>query len=184
MKTFLWLLLAFATASSARAQAIRFEKDSLPQVFAAAQRQNKPVLVVVLPPPPPANLPGAGRQSGLNAPAVAARLNHDFLSKELAFGTAASREVARKYQVAAYPTYLYFAPDSSLLHRNTGNSSEAGYLHNLASAQAALADPRNLGYFRREYAQGNRAADFLRQYVAKARQLKQLVEPAVLDAHV
>ena len=115
---------------------------------------------------------------------MAARLNHDFLSKELAFGTAASREVARKYQVAAYPTYLYFAPDSSLLHRNTGNSSEAGYLHDLASAQAALADPRNLGCFRREYAQGNRAADFLRQYVAKARQLKRLVEPAVLDAHV
>ena len=185
MKIYLWLLAACATASGAHAQAIRFEKDSLTQVFATAQRQNKPVLVVVAAPPPPANLPGVPRQSGLTAPAVAARLNRDFLNKELGFGSPASREVVRKYQVSAYPTYLYFGPDGSLLHRSTGSSSsEAGYLHDLASVQTALADPRNLGYYRREYAQGNRGADFLRQYVAKSRQLKQLVEPAVLDAYV
>ena len=185
MKICLWLLVAFAAVGGAQAQVIRFEKDSLPQVFAAAQRQNKPVLVVVLPPPPPANLPAALRQSALNSPAVAAQLNHDFLSKELAFGTPASREAVRKYQVTAYPTQLYFAPDGSLVHRSTGSSSsEANYLRELASVHTALADPHNLSYFRREYAQGNRAADFLRQYVAKTRQLRQLVEPAVLDAYV
>ena len=185
MKTYLWLLVAFATVTGARAQTIRFEKDSLTQVFDAAQRQHKPVLVVVAPPPPPANLPGMLRPSGLNTPAVVARLNRDFLNKELAFGTTASRDVVRKYQVTSYPTYLYFAPDGSLLYRNSGSSSsEAGYLRDLANVQTALTDPHNLSYFRREYAQGNRSADFLRQYVAKSRQLKQLVEPAVLDAYV
>lgn len=185
MKTCFWLLLAFAMASGVHAQTIRFEKDSLTQVFEAAKHQHKPVLVVVAPPTPPANLPGMLRPSGLNTPAVVTQLNRDFLNKELAFGTPASRDVARKYQVTAYPTYLYFAPDGSLLYRNSGNSSsEAGYLRDLANVQTALADPHNLSYFRREYAQGNRSADFLRQYVAKSRQLKQLVEPAVLDAYV
>ena len=185
MKTYLWLLVAFATVSGLHAQTIRFEKDSLAQVFDAAKRQNKPVLVVVAPPPPPASLPGALHQSAFNSPAIATRLNHDFLTKELAFGLPASREVVRKYQVTAYPTYLYFAPDGSLVYRSTGNSSsEASYLRDLTNVQTALADPRNLSYFRREYEQGNRGADFLRQYVAKSRQLKQLVEPAVLDAYV
>jgi hypothetical protein len=185
MKNLLWLLVAFATATGARAQTIHFEKDSLPQVFAAAQRQHKPVLVVVAAPPPSAKLPAAFRQLGLHTPAVVSQLNRDFLNKELAFGTPASRDAVRQYQVTSYPTYLYFAPDGSLLYRNSGSSSsETTYLRDLANVQTALADPHNLSYFRREYAQGNRAADFLRQYVAKLRQLKQLVEPAVLDAYV
>ncbi len=172
-----------------RAPRVHFEKDSLTQVYAKARQQNKPVLVVLAPPPSPADLPPAlkkaRRESGLNAPAVVAALNKDFLNKELAFGTAESAAVAGKYTVSRYPTYLYFNPDGGLLYRNVGDASaEQRYLKDLQAVREARADPQNLSYFRKEFQQGNRSAAFLKQYIAKRRQLGQLVEPELLDAYV
>lgn len=82
MKNLLLALLAWLCVHGALyAQSLHFEKDSLMQVFARAQQQNKPVLVL-LAPPPPANLPAVQRvarlKSGLAAPAVTTTLNKDF----------------------------------------------------------------------------------------------------------
>ena len=190
MKNFLLTLLAGLCAQGAlRAQSILFEKDSLVRVFAKAQQQNKPVLVLLAPPPPPANLPAALRaarlKSGLTAPAVAAALNKDFLTKELAFGTVESAAVVRKYTVVRYPTYLYFNPDGSLLFRTAGNTAaESRYLSDVAAFRKAQAEPQNLSYFQREYQQGNRAAPFLKQFIGKRRELGQVVEAELLDAYV
>ncbi len=191
MKNFLLALLAGLCAQGAlRAQSIHFEKDSLTRVFARAQLQNKPVFVLLAPPPPPANLPAALRaarlKSGLEASTVAAALNRDFLTKELAFGTAESAAVVRKYTVARYPTYLYFNPDGSLLFRTAGNTImvEGRYLNDIAAFHKAQAEPQNLSYFQREYQQGNRAAPFLKQFIGKRRELGQLVEAELLDAYV
>ena len=171
------------------AQSIHFEKDSLSQVFARAQQQHKPVFVLLSPPPPPAGLPAELKKqrskSGLHAPAVVARLNQDFLSKELPFGTVASTAVARKYLVTSYPTYLYFNPDGALLFRRFGNTTTGErYLQDLQAVQQAQADPHNLSYFQAEFGRGNRTPDFLKQYLIKRRQLCQGVEPDLLNEYV
>ena len=171
-----------------RAQAIKFEKDSLNQVFAKAQRQNKPVFLLLAPPPPLATLPAALKaersKSGLYAPAVVDKLNQAFLSKELAFGTAETGVAAGRYNVTSYPSYLYFSPDGSLLYRRLGNTSDAAqYLTDITAAQQAQQDPQNLSYLAAEFRRGNRDAALLKRYVLKMRDLRLPVEPAVLDAY-
>jgi hypothetical protein len=183
------LLAIFGASGPVRAQQIHFEKDSLSQVFARAQQQHRPVFVLLASPPPPADLPPAllksRRESGLNTAAVATALNNEYLSKELAFGTAESAALARKYTVAQWPTYLYFSPDGSLLYRSTGNSSTSQrYLSDLQAARQAQADPQNLSNFQARFREGNRSASLLRQFIGKRRQLGQVVEPELLDAYV
>jgi tetratricopeptide (TPR) repeat protein len=177
-----------AITSGLHAQGIRFEKDSLRKVFAQAKQQNKPVFVVLASPPPPANLSPqlkeARNKSGLNDPAVAAELNKEFLSKEVAFGSLEGASLVRQYTVTQYPTYLYFAADGSLLCRSMGNASQPErYLKDVQAAHQAQADPQNLSYYQREFANGNRSADFLKHYLLKRQQLGQVVEPALLDTY-
>jgi hypothetical protein len=184
----LLLLFCWGAQRQLAAQSIHFEKDSLRQVFAQAKQQHKLVFVLLAPPPPPTNLPPHLKEerskSGLNTPALAARLNQDYLSKELAFGKPESAATVRKYTVTSYPTYLYFNADGSLLYRSIGNSMEpARYLKDLDAVQQAQADPHNLSYFEAEYARGNRSASFLKQYLTKRRELNQIVEPALLDEY-
>lgn len=190
MKHSLLLFLALAgTHGAGHAQGIRFEKDSLTQVFAKARQQNKPVLAVLSPPAPPADLPPALRkmrvESGINSPAVVATLNKSFLSKELAFGTAEAAAAVRKYTVTSYPAYLYFNPDGALLYRAYGNaSSEARYLKDVQNFQQAQADPGNLSHLQEEYRQGNPSAEFLKRYISKRRQMGLQADPKLLDAYV
>lgn len=178
----------WSALGSLRAQTIKFEKDSLNQVFAKARQQNKPVFLLLAPPAPPANLPPAVKaersKSGLYAPAVTEKLNQAFLSKELAFGTAEAGVAARRYNVTGYPSYLYFGPDGSLLYRRLGNTTEAAqYLKDIAAAQQAQQDPQNLSYLAAEFRRGNRDVALLKRYLLKMRDLRLPAEPAVLDAY-
>ena len=171
-----------------QAQTIHFEKDSLSQVFAKAQKQGTPVFVLFSSPPPPANLPpalkAARTKSGLYAPAVVAKLNQAFLNKELIFGSAEMGAAARRYKVTSYPSYLYFSPSGDLLYRRWGNTGEATqYLKDIEAAQQAQQDPQSLNYLATAYRQGNRDAQLLKRYVLKLRELRLPVPATVLDAY-
>lgn len=180
------VLMFLGMRSELLAQHIHSEKDSLTQVFAKAQQQNKPVLVVLDVPAADVPLPsGAPHKSGLTAPGIRAELDRDFLVKEMPFEGEASVTLKRKYLIMRYPTYLYFNPDGALLYRSTGNyTAEGHYLNDLKAFRQAQADPRNLSYYQAEFQKGNRAPDFLKHYMLKRRELDQRVEPALLDAYV
>jgi hypothetical protein len=190
MKYLALVILAFLSMrSELLAQTIHFEKDSLGQVFAKAQQQNKPVLVVLAGPALDGQLPPlpneVSRKSGLAAPAISAVLNKEFLTKEMPFEGDASAALKRNYSVVRYPTYFYFNPDGALLYRSTGSyTAEAHYLNDLKAFRQAQADPHNLSYYQAEFQKGNRSADFLKQYLLKRRELEQRVEPSLLDAYV
>lgn len=146
------------------------------------------MFVLVAPPTPGGSVPAAIKaqygKSGLDAPAVVAQLNKGFLSKELPFGTAETAAVLSKYNVTAYPTYLYFDPEGNLLHRRFGMASlPEPYLKDLDAAQQAQADPHNLRALEADYQRGNRSADFLKQYLTKYDQLGQTVDPALLNEY-
>jgi hypothetical protein len=185
---FLFMIFCWLAPSWLRAQAIHFEKDSLSQVFVKGQQQNKPVFLVFMPPPPAADLPpilkAERSKSGLYTPAVVEKLNQTYLSKELAFGTAEAGAAARRYNVASYPTYLYFSPDGNLLYRRFGNASAAdAYLRDLTAAEQARQDPQNLSNLAAELRKGNPTADALKSYLTKRRNLQLPIEPAMLDAY-
>ena len=186
---FLLVGILFGLQASLCAQSLHFEKDSVNQVFAKAQQQQKPVLLILAPATTSTALPsqpnGFPHKSGLSAPAIVAELNKDFLTKEIPLGATESANLSRKYTVKRYPTYLYFNPDGSLLYRSTGNyTAEAHYTKDLQAFRQAQADPRNLSYYQTEFQKGNRSPDFLKQYLLKRRELSQLVEPELLDAYV
>jgi len=189
MKNLLLLLaLSLSLTSRVAAQSIRFERDSLRQVFGRGRQQNKPVFVLVAAPPTAADLPVALRnqyqRSGLSAPAVVAQLNRDFLNKEVTFGTAEARAVAQGYDVTSYPTYLYFSPAGNLVYRRAGNASaEERYRQDLAAARQALADPRNLDFYETDFARGNRTLDVLREHIRLRQRLGLPIAPALLDAY-
>jgi hypothetical protein len=183
------VLTCWVICFSSQAQTIRFEKESLKVVFAKAKQQGKPVFLLLSSPPPSASLSPEMRklrtESGLTAPAVATALNTGFLNKELAFGSAESAAVVRKYTVSQWPTYLYFSPDGNLLYRSLASSSNPErYLKDLRAVQEAQASSQSLSAFQTRFEQGNRSADFLKQYISKQRELGQLVEPELLDAYV
>lgn len=190
MKYLALVVLAFlGMRSELLAQSIHFEKDSLGQVFAKAQQQNKPVLVILAAPAIDGQLAplpnGVPRKSGLTAPAISAALDKEFLVKEMPFEGDASAALKRTYAVVRYPTYLYFNADGALLYRSTGNyTAEGHYLNDLKAFRQAQADPHNLSYYQAEFQKGNRAVDFLKQYLLKRRELEQRIEPALLDAYV
>ena len=185
---FIFMLFCWSAPGQLWAQAIHFEKDSLSQVFAKARRQNTPVFLLISPPPPPANLPPALKaertRSGLYAPAVVEKLNQTFLSKELVFGTAEMGAAARRYNVASYPSYLYFNPDGNLLYRRLGNTNNADtYLHDIAATEQARQDPQNLSSLAAEVRKNTPSAELLKRYLTKRRDLYLPTEPAVLDAY-
>jgi hypothetical protein len=190
MKTLCWLATGLTLATTAQAQRLHLEPDSLRQVQAQAQQQHKLVLAVVAAPVPPVSAklsPEARKarsQSGLTTPEVVQALGPDVLVKEVPFGSAEAGRLGREYGITSYPTYLYFAPDGALLYRRFGNASVAQpYLKDLAAARQELANPHNLSYYEAEYARGNRDATLLHDYLAKRQQLGQPVPPVVLDTY-
>jgi len=184
----LCLWLCGCAQGSVQAQTIRFEKDSLNQVLTKAKQQNKPVLVILKPPVGAADSPlsakAPSRKTGLLAPAVVTTLDKEFFVKEVDFESAEAPALVARFQVVSYPTYLYFNPEGNLLYRSLGESTnEVRYLRDLQAFRQAEADPHTLGYYQREFKNGNRAPEFLRQYLLKRRTLGQWVEPDLLDTY-
>src|SRR5262249_35909463 len=48
-----------------------------------------------------------------------------------------AKELAKKYEIGAYPTYLFFSPDGRLVHKATGSMRNDTELVKLASAAMA-----------------------------------------------
>ena len=188
-----WLaLLVLLTGFGAQAQVLKlpFAKDSLGQVLVRARQQQKPVLVVLT---APVRIPkGLTKQqveqrygSGLDDKEVATLLKRDFLLVRAPQESPDARQLSRRYGINTYPTYLYLAPDGTVLHRSFGNTHDPQhFLRDIAAAQQQLASPNNLSQLEKRYAQGERSADFLRQYIQVRRSVGAAVSPQLLEEYV
>ncbi|SMB94138.1 hypothetical protein SAMN00120144_2346 [Hymenobacter roseosalivarius DSM 11622] len=184
------VVLALLLGTTVSAQQLRFEKDSLGQVLRRAQQLQKPVFLLFSAPAPPPGTPKEDVEkrygTGLDDAAVAAVLQRDFmLVKAPAFTSAAGQKLARRYYVSGFPTYLYLHSDGTVLHRSFGNTHEAQrYLKDIETFRQKLASPDNLSRLEQRYAQGERSAPFLRQYILARRSIGAPISAALLDAYV
>jgi thioredoxin-related protein len=69
-------------------------------------------------------------------------------------------DIAKQYKVNVYPTYLFFAPDGSIVHRAVGSSDAKTFL---AKAEAATNPDKQYYALLKKYQEGKREPDFLKK---------------------
>ena len=186
-----WLLVLL-TGFGAQAQVIKlpFAKDSLGQVLVRARQQQKPVFVVLTAPvqiPKDLTKQQVAQRYGsaLDDDEVATRLKRDFLLVRASQESPDAQRLSRRYGINTYPTYLYLAPDGTVLHRSFGNTYDPQhFLQDIATVQQQLASPDNLSHLEHRYAQGERGAAFLRGYIQARRRVGAATSPQLLEEYV
>ncbi|MCP2044948.1 hypothetical protein [Pontibacter sp. HSC-36F09] len=189
MKTNFILLFFFALFwQSAHCQHINFEHDSLDAVLLKAQRIRKPVFILISGPEISKEVPRQMREqmvgSGLDHPEVTETYNSQFVNFKAPYKSAVGIRLATRYNIRAFPTFLYLSSEGILIHRNHGNySSPKRYLDDIKAFQDKQNSTHNLSYFGKEFEKGRRDVDFLRQYLQLHKEMG--VEPAteLLDAY-
>jgi len=90
--------------------------------------------------------------------------------------------LARKYQVTAYPTYLFVSADESLVYRTIGSRPAEKFIEEADKAVEAGKE-KPVSVWESEYANGQRDATFLKSYLQKRHKLG-LPSDQVLDEYL
>lgn len=92
---------------------------------------------------------------------VADYYNAHFVNVKMDMEKGEGIDLAEKYNVAVYPTLLFFTPDGEIVHRSAGFHTAEQFLDLGAKAN----DPsKRLSALDNQYKEGNREPDFLRKY--------------------
>lgn len=120
-------------------------------------------------------------QSVFTKPAVGAFYNQNFISIKLDMEAGEGKAFAEKYEVKAFPTYLYFSPEGELLHRAAGFKEADVFVE---IGQAALDPARRLGSLTKKYLEGNRSPEFLRDYAYASKAAADVKYPQIAEAYL
>jgi thiol-disulfide isomerase/thioredoxin len=102
---------------------------------------------------------------------VGNKYNPLFLNYKLDAEKGEGIDIAKKFNISAYPTCLYLNSNGYLIHRVTGESNVTVFNQHADKAAELAADKNALGNLEAEFQQGNRSLDFLRTYISKKTQL-------------
>ena len=97
--------------------------------------------------------------------AIGDLFNSKFVNVKMDMEKGEGVDIAEQYHIKAYPTLLFIASDGSLVHRSAGYHTVPQLLE---LAGVALSPGKSLSSMEKKYNEGNREADFLRDYT-KAR---------------
>lgn len=89
-------------------------------------------------------------------------MNEKFVCVKFDMEKGEGRQIAQKYRVTAYPTFLVLKTDGSLLHAVVGGTATGDEF--LAKVKVAF-DENSAGRLAAEYEKGNRDLDFLMKYI-------------------
>ena len=112
--------------------------------------------------------------------------NEHFINVKYDMEAGDGPEIARRYNVGAYPTFILLRPDGSVQHKIVGSSEEI-----VEEIREGLDDERASGTLDRKYAGGARDKDFLTAYLRqlldfnetdKAREVYDALSPFLNDA--
>lgn len=93
---------------------------------------------------------------------VAEFYNTNFINAKIDMEKGEGIELARKYEVNAYPTLLYVDGDGKMVHRSTGSRSAQTFI---ALGKEALTPEKTLSSLQNRFSKGERAQDFLALYL-------------------
>lgn len=153
------LLIIFFSALSMvlfSQEGISFEKTSFKEILAKAKKENKLVFVDAM-----ASWCGPCKMMDKNVfslKSVGDFYNKTFVNAKFDMEKGEGREIAAKYGVRSYPTYLFLNGDGTLISKNLGYMPESTFLELGKEAGAALS---KLGGMRERFDKGEKDPEFL-----------------------
>lgn len=157
------LLLSFISLSSFAQtdKGIKMTKGSWSEIVEKAKQENKPIFVDVFTEwcGPCLNM----AKTVFKEEKVGSFYNEKFVCTQIDAEKGEGKDLAKKYQVRVFPTYLFIDPNTQeLLHRSTSVQPADDFLQ---TALGALDPHKSSFYFDAEYERGNRDKEFLLDYI-------------------
>ena len=103
--------------------------------------------------------------------AVGKKYNPLFLNYKVNAEKGEGKDIAKRFNVSAYPTFLYLNGGGYLVHKVVGGKKVAAFSQLADEAVKLGADKNTLGNMEAEFADGNRELGFLKRYIAKMTEL-------------
>jgi len=114
-------------------------------------------------------------------PNVSEFYNANFISIKLDMEVAEGKDFASKYNVKAFPTFLYFSPEGELLHRIAGYKDAADFVE---VGKSALNPALRLGSLTKKYLEGDRSPAFLKDYAYASKAAADVKYPQIAEAYL
>ncbi|WP_343746607.1 thioredoxin domain-containing protein [Chitinophaga sp.] len=179
-KLLLFCSLIFAAPTLSAQSGIQFFKGSWKEVQEAARQQQKMIFVDVY-------TEWCGpckymdREIFTDA-AVARKYATHFIAYKLDAEKGEGVELSRKYNVGAYPTFLFLNSGGYVVHKVAGEREKNSFIALADAAVQAGADKNNPGNLEKLFADGDRSPRFLRHYLQRLAEAD-LDNSEVLDAY-
>lgn len=173
------MLLLFMNALLAQ-EGIVFEHGSWKDVLAKAKEQNKLVFIDVY-------TSWCGPCKKMVAEVfpqkeVGALFNKGFINYKIDAEKGEGVEIAKKFQVKAYPTYLFVNGDGELVYRALGYNEPKKFMQEASIALKEQNDPKPFAIWQDEYNAGKRDKTFMIGYLKKRAILKMASAQVIEEA--
>ncbi len=160
--SFLIAIAAFAAFPAlAQNREIKFETGPFAEVLAKAKKENKPVMM-------DAYTTWCGPckmmdKSVFVNDTVADYFNANFIPFKSDMEKGEGLELAKRYEVRAYPNFIFISPDGSVLHRSVGARPPKAFVE---VGKAALDPKKQFAYYQKKYDGGDRNPEFVASYAS------------------
>jgi len=165
MKKLLLIIPALLFSMLGFSQGIEFEHGTWKEVLEKAQQTNKPIFVDVY-----TTWCGPCKMMDRDIfplETVGKVYNTGFICYHIDAEKGEGIEVAKKYEVKAYPTYLFIKADGTLFFRALGSMPAKEFIVVSKNALSELNDPKTLLVWEKEYADKKNDPIFLNDYMKK-----------------
>jgi len=146
-------------------QGIEFEHGTWKEVLAKAQKLNKPIFLDVY-------TTWCGPCKMMNTEIfplkeVGKVYNANFICYKVNAEEGSGIQIAKKFKVSAYPTYLYLKPEGTLLFRAIGSMNAKMFIVQSETALAEITDNKSIDSWNKEYINKKKDPTFLLAYINK-----------------
>ena len=169
MKKLLLIIPALLFSIMTFSQGIVFEHGTWKEAIAKAQKTNKPIFVDIF-----TTWCGPCKQMSTTIfplETVGKVYNENFICCQIDAEKGEGIEIAKKYGVKAYPTYLFIKGDGSLFYLTVGSMPAEKFIAVSKTALEAMSDPKPLSIWDKDYTVKKNDPAFLLDYMKKRTKL-------------
>ncbi|MBV8251520.1 MAG: thioredoxin family protein [Chitinophaga sp.] len=171
MKRILALFISLLSLASAQAEdGIQFSHGSWKEILSQAKKENKLIFIDVY-----TSWCGPCKMMAAEIfpqKVVADKFNASFINYKIDAEKGEGVQIAKQFEVHAFPTYLFVNGNGDLIYRTSGYMPAASFLDQANIALKAKDDPKPIAKWQDEYNNGKRSKDFLLAYMKKRSNLK------------